>query len=90
MNDDEGTENTMASTLDERLLGLLACPQDKGPLLFFADEDLLYNPRLRIAYPVRDNIPVMLLDESRSVEGAEHDRLMADAASRNVRPTFER
>ena len=33
--------------LDPLLLEVLACPEDKGPLLYFADEDLLYNPRLR-------------------------------------------
>ena len=39
----------MTSVLDPRLLEILACPQDKGPLLFLADEDCLYNPRLRKA-----------------------------------------
>lgn len=78
----------MTSKLDERLLGLLACPRDKGPLFFFADEDLLYNPRLRVGYAVRDNIPVMLVEESRTVDDAEHDRLMALAAARGLRPTF--
>jgi uncharacterized protein YbaR (Trm112 family) len=78
----------MGSTLDDRLLGILACPQDKGPLLFLADEDLLYNPRLRVAYPVRDNIPVMLVDESRPVDAAEHERLLALVAQRGIKPTF--
>lgn len=78
----------MGSTLDDRLLGILACPQDKGPLLFIADEDLLYNPRLRVAYPVRDNIPVMLVDESRAVDAAEHDHLLAIVAEKGITPTF--
>ena len=34
------------TTIDARLLAILACPQDKGPLYFIADEDALYNPRL--------------------------------------------
>ena len=50
--------------LDPMLLEILACPEDKGPLLYFADEDALYNPRLRRRYPVRDGIPVMLIDEA--------------------------
>lgn len=78
----------MASSLDERLLGMLACPEDKGPLLFFADEDLLYNPRLHRAYAVRDNIPVMLVDEARPVDDTEHERLMARAHAEAIRPTF--
>jgi uncharacterized protein YbaR (Trm112 family) len=63
--------------LDPLLLEVLACPEDKGPLLVFADEDLLYNPRLHRAYPIRDGIPVMLIDEARQVDEAEHQRLVA-------------
>ena len=43
---------------------MLACPVDKGPLLWFDDEDVLYNPRLRRRYARRDGIPVMLVDEA--------------------------
>ncbi len=68
-------------TLDPLLIEVLACPEDKGPLLYFADEDLLYNPRLRRAYAVRDGIPVMLIDESTTVHEHEHDRLVAKAAT---------
>jgi uncharacterized protein YbaR (Trm112 family) len=53
------------------------CPQDHGPLTWIAAEQVLYNPRLRCAYPVRDGIPVMLVDEARTVDAAEHDRLVA-------------
>ena len=66
-------------TLDTLLIDVLACPEDKGPLLYFADEDLLYNPRLHRSYAVRDGIPVMLIDESAAVDDAEHDRLTAKA-----------
>lgn len=75
--------------LDPMLLEILACPDDKGPLLYFADEDSLYNPRLRRRYVVRDDIPVMLVDEAESVDDAEHDRLMAKAETDGVRPTFD-
>jgi uncharacterized protein YbaR (Trm112 family) len=64
-------------TLDPRLLQILACPEDKGPLLYFADEEALYNPRLKRRYAVRDGIPVMLIDEAESVDDAEHERLVA-------------
>ena len=40
---------TTDERLDPRLLEILACPEDKGPLLYFADEDSLYNPRLQAA-----------------------------------------
>ena len=75
--------------LDPMLLDILACPEDKGPLLYFADEDSLYNPRLRRRYAVRDGIPVMLIDEAETVSDAEHDRLAAKAEAEGVRPTFE-
>ena len=55
-------------TLDPLLIDVLACPEDKGPLLYFADEDLLYNPRLHRSYEVRDGIPVMLIDEATAVD----------------------
>jgi uncharacterized protein YbaR (Trm112 family) len=75
--------------LDPKLLEILACPDDKGPLLYFADEDSLYNPRLKRRYPVRDGIPVMLVDEAETVDDAEHERLLAKAAADGIRPTFE-
>jgi uncharacterized protein YbaR (Trm112 family) len=75
--------------LDPQLLEILACPQDKGPLLYFADEDSLYNPRLHRRYHVRDGIPVMLIDEAEAVDDAEHARLLAKADAEGVTPTFE-
>lgn len=73
--------------LDPLLIEVLACPVDKGPLLWFEDESLLYNPRLKKGYEVRDDIPVMLVDESRSVGDDEHARLMAKAAAGSVPET---
>lgn len=63
--------------LDPNLLDVLACPQDKGPLLYLEAEDALYNPRLRRRYPIRDDIPIMLVDEAEDVDDAEHERIMA-------------
>lgn len=76
-------------TLDARLLEILACPADKGPLLYFDDERALYNPRLRLRYRVEDQIPVMLIEEASTVDDAEHARLMAKAETDGLRPTFE-
>ena len=76
-------------TLDARLLEILACPADKGPLLYFADEEALYNPRLRLLYRVDDGIPVMLAEEATTADDAEHERLLAKAESDGVSPTFE-
>ena len=75
--------------LDPQLLEILACPEDKGPLLYFEDESLLYNPRLHRAYAVQDDIPVMLIDEATDVDDAEHARLVAKAEADGIRPTFD-
>ena len=74
--------------LDPQLLEILACPEDKGPLLYFADEDALYNPRLQRRYAIRDDIPVMLIDEAEAVDDAEHGRLLAKAEADGIEPTF--
>ena len=75
--------------LDPKLLEILACPEDKGPLLYFQDEASLYNPRLHRRYDVRDDIPIMLIDEAVEVDEPEHERLVAKAAADGVAPTFE-
>jgi len=67
----------MSTAIDPRLVEILACPEDKQPLLYFEDEACLYNPRLRRRYPIREGIPVMLIDEAEAVDDAEHDRLTA-------------
>ncbi|MCI3949437.1 MAG: hypothetical protein K0R11_1371 [Acidimicrobiales bacterium] len=74
--------------LDPQLLEILACPEDKGPLYYLADEDALYNPRLHRRYDVRDDIPVMLIDEATTVDDAEHERVMAKVDAEGIAPTF--
>ena len=76
-------------SLDPQLLEILACPDDKGPLLYFESEDGLYNPRLKRRYAVRDDIPIMLIDEAETVDDAEHERLLAKAKDEGIEPTFE-
>jgi uncharacterized protein YbaR (Trm112 family) len=75
--------------LDPQLLEILACPDDKGPLLYFADEQTLYNPRLKRRYAVRDDIPIMLIDEAETVDDAEHQRLLSKAESEGINETFQ-
>ena len=75
--------------LDPQLLAILACPEDKGPLLYFESEDSLYNPRLHRRYAIRDDIPIMLIDEAETVTDTEHERLLAKADAEGIKPTFE-
>jgi len=74
--------------LDTRLLAVLACPQDKGPLYYLGDADGLYNPRLHRRYVVREGIPVMLIDEALAVDDAEHEEIMSRVSSEGLTPTF--
>ena len=75
-------------SLSADLLAILACPEDKGPLYYIESESILYNPRLTRAYAVRDDIPVMLIDEATTVDAAEHDRIMALVEASGIAPTF--
>jgi len=75
--------------LDPQLLDVLACSEDKGPLLYFEADGFLYNPRLKRRYEVEDDIPNMLIDEATTVDDTEHDRLVARAGSEGVRSTGE-
>lgn len=61
--------------LDEKLLAILVCPADRGPLLYV--DNVLYNPRLRRAYRIEDGIPVLLVDEAVEVSDDEHNRLIS-------------
>ncbi len=74
--------------LDPKLLDILACPEDKGPLLYFSREGLLYNPRLKRGYRVEADVPVMLIDESQALAPGDHEALMARAAAEGIRPNF--
>ena len=65
--------------LAKLLLETLACPEDKGPLVYLESEQALYNPRLHRRYDIRDDIPVMLVEEATTVDDAEHERLRAKA-----------
>ncbi len=74
--------------LDPQLLEILACPEDKGSLLFFATEQVLYNPRLKRKYRVENDVPQMLIEESKVADLAEHERLLAIAKRDGVKPNF--
>lgn len=57
--------------MDKRLLDILVCPVTKGPLEWRADLNELWCRSSRLAYPVRDGIPVMLEEEARTLDDEE-------------------
>ncbi len=62
--------------LEHALLDVLVCPIDKRGLLYFADDAVLYNPRLRLLYRIENDIPLMLPKLAVPVPDEEHKRLM--------------
>ncbi len=57
--------------MDKNLLDILACPVCKGPLIYDPEKQELICKADRLAYPIRDDIPVMLEDEARQLEADE-------------------
>jgi uncharacterized protein YbaR (Trm112 family) len=68
-------------SLDPLLLNMLACPIDKQALLYLAEDGILYNPRLRRGYLVRDGIPVMLADQGEAATDEQHRNRLRRAAA---------
>lgn len=56
------------SKVDPKLLDLLVCPLTKGRLSFSRETNELISESARLAYPIRDGIPIMLISEARKVE----------------------
>jgi uncharacterized protein YbaR (Trm112 family) len=69
--------------LDAKLLDILVCPQDRGPLLLVDQNspEFLYNPRLRRAYRIDGGIPVLLVDEAIAVDDDDEHQRMLDRSS---------
>ncbi|HET7032623.1 MAG TPA: Trm112 family protein [Casimicrobiaceae bacterium] len=59
--------------MDPKLLEILVCPVTKGPLVYDKDKQELISKSARLAYPIRDDIPVMLEDEARRLEPSEYE-----------------
>lgn len=76
-------------SIDQSLLDILACPEDKGPLWYIESEKVLFNPRLRRGYSVVDGIPVMLIGEARTFTDVENDKMTGFVESLGIKPTFE-
>ena len=61
--------------MDKRLLDILVCPVTKGPLIYDQEKQELISKSARLAYPIRDGIPVMLEEEARTLSSEELDKL---------------
>lgn len=70
---EDGIEQLMsdtkpAATVDAKLLEILVCPLTKSPLRYDAEAQELISDQARLAYPIRDGIPIMLVDEARPLD----------------------
>lgn len=80
-------------TLDPKLLAILVCPTDKGPLFPVGATEAgespawLYNPRLQRRYAVINGIPDMLPDDAEAVSDDEHTTLMATVEAEGITAT---
>ena len=61
--------------MDSKLLEMLVCPVTKGPLIYHRDRQELISRSARLAYPIRDGIPVMLEEEARKLSPEELEDL---------------
>lgn len=66
--DSKGTDPKGSARVDPKLLEILVCPLTKGPLRYDAERGELVSERANLAYPIRDGIPIMLIDEARSLD----------------------
>ncbi len=61
--------------IDPKLLEILVCPQTRGPLVYDRDKTELLSKNAALAYPIRDGVPIMLIDEARALSDEEVEAL---------------
>ncbi len=68
---EESKAETQANRLDPKLLEILVCPRTKSALIYDAARQELVSRAARLAFPIRDGIPIMLEDEARELDEEE-------------------
>ena len=61
--------------MDKKLLEIIVCPITKGPLIYDKENQELISKSARLAYPIRNNIPIMLEEEARQISEEEMEKL---------------
>ena len=74
MTEHEAGQSRATGSVDPKLLEILVCPLTKGPLRYDAARQELISDQARLAYPIRDAIPIMLVDEARQLDDTELKR----------------
>ncbi|MGB3457667.1 MAG: Trm112 family protein [Litorimonas sp.] len=60
--------DTKPTPVDPKMLGVLVCPKTRGPLRFDADANELISQRAKLAYPIRDGVPILLVERARPID----------------------
>jgi uncharacterized protein len=76
----------MTESIEPDLLKILVCPETKAPLIQVDNWLYSTDPATRRRYPIREGIPIMLVDEAETVDQAEFDRIMAEHAPKQESP----
>lgn len=71
------TDQDKEAAIDPKLLEILVCPQTRGTLVYDREAGELLSKGAALAFPIRDGVPIMLLDEARSLSDEEMTRLKA-------------
>lgn len=69
------SDEKIAEPISPKLLDILVCPKTKGPLVYDREKSELISKKAKLAYPIRDNIPIMLIDEAREITDLEAENL---------------
>ena len=65
---DDKSDAKPAQIIDPMMLNALICPKSRGPLTYDRDAQELISQKAKLAYPIRDGVPIMLIEEARSLE----------------------
>jgi len=59
---------TSTTAIDPKMLGVLVCPKTRGPLTFDSEANELISKKAKLAYPIREGVPIMLIEEARPLD----------------------
>jgi len=61
-------KSTTGAVIDPKMLGVLVCPKTRGPLTFDSEANELISKKAKLAYPIREGVPIMLIEEARPLD----------------------
>ncbi len=61
-------KHTAEIAIDPKMLGVLVCPKTRGPLTYDSETHELISKKAKLAYPIREGVPIMLIEEARRLD----------------------